>query len=140
MSRAGLAAVLLFAALIAGCGGDDDFANSPRPPTQIMVAATIAPTRVSVSPSRLGAGPIELLASNQTTSSQRLTLRSAAAATDSEPLQQSTGPINPGDTASLSAHLTPGSYTVSAGSGAIAPARIEVGAPRPSGQDRPMQP
>ena len=107
-------------------------------PSFRSVAATIAPSRVSVSPSRFGAGPIELLASNQTTSSQRLTLRSAAA--DSEPLQQSTGPINPGDTASLSADLAPGSYSVSVGSGAIAPARIEAGAPRPSGQDRPMQP
>lgn len=135
-----MAAVVSFAVLISGCGGDDDFANSPRRPTPISVAATIAPSRVSVSPSRFGAGPIELLASNQTTSSQRLTLRSAAAAADSEPLQQSTGPINPGDTASLSADLAPGSYTVSVGAGAIAPARIEAGAPRPSGQDRRMQP
>jgi len=104
------------------------------------IGAAVAQSRVSVSPARLGAGPIDLIASNQTTTSQEITLRSEAGPAAAKRLQQSTGPINPGDTASLKADLLPGSYSVSVSSPRIAPARITVGPPRPSSQDRPLQP
>jgi hypothetical protein len=123
-----------------GCGDDGDFGNVPRPPTEITVGATIAPKRVSVSPARLGGGPIELLVSNQTRTSQRLTLASETLATGGHTLKQGTGPINPGDTASLKATLDPGTYTVSVEDDGIAPARIVVGPRRPSGQDQLLQP
>ncbi|MGH2919583.1 MAG: hypothetical protein ACRDLS_13450 [Solirubrobacteraceae bacterium] len=133
-------AALVLAITAAGCGGNDGFGNEPRPPQEITVSATIAPTRISVSPSRFGAGPIELLVSNQTRTSQRLTLRSETLADGGRELKQSTGPINPGDTASLKADLDPGTYTVSVQDEAIDPARIVVGPPRPSAQDRLLQP
>ncbi len=116
-----------------GCGGDDHFANEPRQPAPITLSVAISVGRVSVSPARLGAGTVQLIASNQTTTSQRLTLRSTGArAGTAPPLEQSTGPINPGDTASLRADLAQGRYVVTARSAVIDPAEIVVGAPPPA--------
>jgi len=139
MPRAAVAAVAALALGTGGCG-NDDVANSARPPAQITLSAAILPARVTVSPSRFGAGAIELIASNQTATSQRVTLRSRGRIGGGEELAQSTGPINPGDTASLTADLTEGSYRVSARSTAIKPATIVVGAPRESAQDSLLQP
>ncbi len=138
--RAAVAVAVALGAGAAGCGRDDDFANAPTPPAPIIVSAAISPARVTVSPARFGAGAIELIASNQTTTSQRLTLRSRARRGDSRPLRQSTGPINPGDTASLTANLREGSYLVTARSRAISAATIVVGASRRSGRDRLLRP
>ena len=132
----GVAVAVAFA--LAGCG-DDDFANDPRAPARITLAAVISPTSVTVSPSRLGAGTVELIASNLTSRSQRVSLSSLAPEGD-PPLRQRTGPINPGDTASLTAVLSEGTYRVTASSAAIAPATIRVGPPRSSGQDTLLQP
>ena len=137
MPRAALAVIVAVGLGLSGCGGDDDFANDPRPSTAITVSAAIMPARVTVSPARFGAGTIELIASNQTTTSQRVTLRGRGGG---DALEQTTGPINPGDTASLKADLTEGSYVVSARSSAIDPARITVGAPRDGAEDRLLQP
>jgi hypothetical protein len=140
MPRAAIAAVVLFAAGIAGCGDDDDFANEPRPPAPIVVSASISAEQVSISPSRFGAGTISLIVTNQTDASQRVTLRSQELAAGGQPLEQSTGPINPGDTASLKADLDRGTYVLSAGGGSIEPVEIDVGAERESAQDRLLQP
>ena len=123
-----------------GCGADDDFANEERSPTPLTLSASITRTDVTVSPSRLGAGTIELIASNLTPTSQRLTLRSRVLAPGGAPLEQRTGPINPGDTASLTADLAQGTYRVTTGSRAIAPATIRVGPRRRSAQDQLLQP
>lgn len=137
-SAAAAAVALAFGA--AGCGADGEFANDERSATRLTVSASITGNDVSVSPSRLGAGPIELLASNLTSTSQRLTLRSQALTDGAEPLQQRTGPINPGDTASLTADLVQGTYRVTTGARAIAPALLRVGPARPDGQDQLLQP
>lgn len=137
-TAAATAVALAFGA--AGCGADDEFANDERAATRLTVSASITGNDVSVSPSRLGAGPIELLASNLTSTSQRLTLRSQALTDGAEPLQQRTGPINPGDTASLTADLVQGTYRVTTGSRAITPALLRVGPARPDGQDQLLQP
>jgi hypothetical protein len=142
-SWAALVAVLVLPFGAGGCGDDNGFGNEPRPPEEITVSATIAPQRVSTSPSRFGGGPIELLVSNQTRTSQRVTLQSLGEATGGgkgRALKQSTGPINPGDTASLKANLAPGSYSVSVGDDEIEAARFEVGPPRASAKDRLLQP
>jgi hypothetical protein len=133
----GVAVALTLVAL--ACGGDEEFANRPRPPETLQISAVVAATRVTLSPSRFGAGPVELIASNQTAISQRLTLRSEWLAAGADPLNQRTAPINPGDTASLKADLSEGIYSVSAG-GTISPARIRVGPQRASAEDRLLQP
>jgi hypothetical protein len=139
MPRAAVAAVIALTLAAGGCG-DDDFANSARPPASIIVSAAISRARVTVSPSRFGAGAIELIASNQTATSQRVTLRSRGRPSGRDPIAQTTGPINPGDTTSLKAELTEGRYLVSARSRAIEPATIVVGSPRESAQDSLLQP
>lgn len=135
---AGVAAVLAIG--VGGCGGDDDFAIENRAPTPITLSASITPTNVTVSPSRLGSGTIELIASNLTSTSQQLTLSSQSLRDGSEPLEQRTGPINPGDTASLTADLAQGTYRVTARSGSITPATIRVGPARTGAQDQLLQP
>lgn len=126
MPWAAVAVALTPAALmLSGCGADR-FANERRPPAPITVSAAITPGRVTVSPSRFAAGAIELIASNQTGTSQRLRLHSEARAGATQEIDQSTGPINPGDTASLKAELTAGAYLVTARSASIAGARIVV--------------
>lgn len=138
-TAAGVAIVVVLG--LAGCGGDDDFANEERAPDRIILSAVITPSSVTVSPSRLGAGPIELIASNLTSRSQRLTLSSQAlGSAGAMPLRQRTGPINPGDTASLTADVRQGIYRVTTGSPAISPATIRVGPPRRSAKDKLLQP
>lgn len=122
-----------------GCGGDE-FANKPRPAAPIIVSAVITPRGVSASPSRVGAGMIELRVSNQTTISQRLRLRSRRTAAGDKPLAQTTGPINPGGTASLKADVGEGIYVVSTSSPAIAAARLAVGPAGESAKGRLLQP
>jgi hypothetical protein len=123
-----------------GCGSDDEFANDERAPAAITLSASITASNVTVSPSRLGAGSIELVASNLTATSQQLTLRSERLRNGAHPLEQRTGPINPGDTASLTADLAQGTYRVTARSGGITAATIHVGPSRPSAKDTLLQP
>jgi hypothetical protein len=139
MPRAAVAAAVALTLAAGGCG-DGEVANSPSPPASIIVSAAISPARVTVSPSRFGAGAIELIASNQTATSQRVTLRSRGRPAGGDQIAQSTGPINPGDTTSLKADLTEGNYLVSARATAIEPATIVVGAPRESARDGLLQP
>jgi hypothetical protein len=137
--RIAAAVVVSLGLAIAGCG-DKDFANKPRPPAEVTVGAAIARTAVTTSPSRLRAGPIDLLISNQTNTSQQLVLRSEQLASGGTPVDQSSGSISPGDTASLKANLGEGTYTASVGDRAVKPARIVVGPPAPSAQDQVLQP
>jgi hypothetical protein len=141
MPRAAVAACLALSIGVAGCGGDGGFANDPRPAATITVSAAILPGRVTVSPSRFGAGTVELIASNQTATSQRITLRSRGRRSGGgKALEQSTGPINPGDTASLKAGLSAGRYLVTARSKSIAPATIVVTPQRATAGDGLLQP
>jgi hypothetical protein len=136
--RGALAAALAMT-IAAGCG-DDDFANDRRQPARVTVSTVITPRSVAVSPRRLSAGPVQLLASNQTATVQRLRLRSRRLAPGGRSLVQTTGPISPGDTASLTADVDAGTYVVSARSAAIEPARVVVTAPRARGRNEPLQP
>jgi hypothetical protein len=123
-------AVLLVAtaAVLAGCGSTKQYANLPRPPLQITLTSAISHDRLSISPSAFGAGPVSLVVANLTPTSQQLSVtRSGPHALDVE-----TGPINPGGTASLQMDLFPGVYTASTQDSRIPPARIVVGASRPS--------
>jgi hypothetical protein len=131
--------VLALVAVVGGCGADD-FANDPRAAPESSVGAVVTVKGVAVSPARLDAGSIELIASNQTQTSQRVQLRSERLASGGAPLAQRTGPINPGGTASLQADLVAGTYVVSASSAQLAPATIVVAPARGDGSDRLLQP
>ena len=126
---------------LGGCGsGAADYRNDPRPPGPIVLTGYVDDQRVSVSPRRLGAGPISLIVTNQTSTAQRVTLESAGAAGSGPGLKQVTAPISPRDTATLKADVKPESYTVHVAGDAIRAARLQVGRERASAQNDLLQP
>jgi hypothetical protein len=128
-ARATTAAVLAAGVVVAGCG-DEDFANDPRPPVPVELTGVIQDDAVTVSPSRLGAGPILITISNQTTNRATITLEGAS-------IRERVGPVAPLDTATIQRTLAPGLYEVQAGSDValareIRPAELEIGRERDS--------
>ena len=122
----GLAVV---AALIAGCG-EDDFKNEARAPVRLALTGVIQDDKVTVSPAKVGAGPVEITISNQTDRVRTITL-------EGESVTERGGPVQPGDTATIQRTLAPGSYEVRAGSekavrAAIQPAVLRIGKKRPN--------
>jgi hypothetical protein len=141
LSRARIPLGLLVAsALVAGCGGGGDYANEPRPPAPINVTAAITDGKVTVSPTRFGAGPIVLIIANESGRSHRLTVETNALGESSPGLKQSTGPINPQGTATLKLDMKRGDYTVSVAAQDVRAARVRVGAQRKSSQDQLLLP
>jgi hypothetical protein len=138
--RTTMAALALGALVAAGCGSGKDYANDPRPPSPIVITSSITENRVLVSPSEFGAGPITLVIANQTATSHRVTLRTDEVGGSSTAIHQETAPINPHDTASLKANLDPGTYVIEADGNGIRAGRLEVGPPRPSSQDKLLEP
>lgn len=149
--RATTVGVLFFAAgAVAGCGGGSHFANRPRPAPPVNLTVYISDQRVSVSPSSVGAGPVELIVTNQASNAESLTLLPAGAAT-AQPLAD-TGPISPQGTAQVSVNLNaPGDYTVTIASRGsteavatvptgIRAALLHVGHSRRSASNQVLQP
>jgi hypothetical protein len=63
--RAGaLLALCALAAVFTACG-DDDFENKPRPPVPKQLTGVITDEKVTISPDKLGAGPVVITVSNQ---------------------------------------------------------------------------
>ena len=137
-----IAVVIGFVAVPAsGCGGEEeDYANDPRPPATIMISARIGDDRISVSPSKFGAGPVELIVSNQTEEAQELTLETDEIGGDAPGIEQNSGPINPGDSARLKVDLRQGTYRVAVDGDGIKPAQLDVGDERESAQNELLQP
>lgn len=101
--------VLAGALLVAGCGGGKHFKNEPRPPVPVQLTGVVTDRGVTVSPGRVGGGPIILIVSNQTNEPHTLTLEGNGS-TDS------VGPVNPLGTGKLQQTVSPGTYTLKAGS------------------------
>jgi hypothetical protein len=125
----------------AGCGSSDSYENASRPPSPVDVSVQLTDQRVLASPTRLGAGPVTLLVSNQSTRTRELTL---TAPTDSGrgciDDGASSGPIGPQGTARLQLSLVQGTCVVGVADDALQPRRLTVGAERPSAQDDLLQP
>ena len=136
--RTGITAVLA-AALLTGCGGgDDDYANNPRPPAPINVTAAITDRGITVSPTEFGAGPVVFIIANQTDEATKVTLESDTSGGPG--IKQTTSPINPDGTASLKVDMKTGNYEVRVDADKIDPATLVVGAARTSAQDELLQP
>jgi hypothetical protein len=123
------AGLALAAAIVTGCG-DEDFKNEARAPVREALTGVIQNDKVTVSPSRLGAGPVEITISNQTDSEHSVTL-------EGESIVERQGPVAPGDTVTIQKTLTRGSYEVKAGSEKavpreIRPAVLKIGKERPN--------
>lgn len=127
---------------LTACGSSGKYANRPHPPVPINLTVSINDSRVSVSPSEVGAGPVVLLVTNQASKAESLSILPAGSAAGQA--LASTGPINPQGTAQVVVDIkNSGDYTVTTGTGgstdaalaspsSIQPARIHIGPPRPS--------
>jgi hypothetical protein len=127
----------LATALVSGCGSDTSYRNEPRPPSPIVVTASINKNAVAVSPKHFGAGPITLIVTNQTGASQQLTVEINNGQAG---FKGRTGPINPRDTGQLKGDLGRGTYSVHVDGDAIRPAQLTVGRERASAQNDLLQP
>ena len=110
----------LGAIAIAGCGGGKHFANNPRPPTPVNLTVYINNSRILVSPTSVGAGPVTFIITNQASQAESLTVQPTSGGAS----LASTAPINPQATSSVQVNFTPGTYTVTTnGGGATAAAQ-----------------
>jgi hypothetical protein len=124
------------ALLVSGCGAGKPYANKPRPAVVANVSAAITDRGIEVSPTRLGAGPIHLVITNQSSASRELVIRTDSSDAGEAPARS--GPINPQGTAEINVDVTEGPYVIEAKG--VSPASLTVGAPRPSGQNQVLQP
>ena len=104
------------AAIVAGCG-EEDFKNEARAPVREALTGVIQDDKVTVSPARLGAGPVEITISNQTKADHTVTL-------EGESIVEREGPVEPGATVTIQKTLAQGSYEVKAGSEKAVPREI----------------
>jgi hypothetical protein len=124
-----------------GCGAESDRKNELRPPAAVVIAAAITPQGVEVSPPTIGAGPINVVVTNRSAASQIATIEvndiaSSSARQQTAGLRQSTGPINPQDTAQLNVIVQKDTtYTLKTDDDKIPPGRLTVGADRPGAQN-----
>jgi hypothetical protein len=102
------AGIALAVVVLAGCGGED-FKNEPRAPIRMELSGVIQSDAVSVSPNKLGAGPVAITISNQTDAIHTITLEGSSTV-------DRAGPVQPGATATIQKTLEPGDYEVKAGS------------------------
>jgi hypothetical protein len=131
------AGLAVAAVLIAGCG-EDDFENEARAPIRMALTGVIQDDKVTVSPAKVGAGPVEITISNQTDSERTITL-------EGESMVERQGPVQPGDTTTIQKTLQPGSYEVRAGSEKavrteIQPAVLEIGKQRKNSNNELLLP
>jgi hypothetical protein len=116
--------LLAGAMLVAGCGGGSHFKDKPRPPVPVQLTGVVTDRGVQISPHKVGAGPVILIVSNQTSAAHTITL-------EGNGTTDTVGPINPLGTGKLQQSLSQGNYSVKAGSAQatsrdIPPGRITV--------------
>ena len=135
-SAATLASAAISVALLAGCGGSGkDFADHPRPAAPVLLNGVINKDGVQISPAHIGAGPVQIQVSNQTSVPHTLELNVSDIAT------VTTAPIGAGNTGQIQATLKKGVYTVKAGSAhavvkELKPARLVIGPDRPDSNNQ----
>jgi hypothetical protein len=120
MTRAWGAKLLVCGLLVLGGCGEEKFKNEPRPAPAIELTGVIQPGAVRVSPDTVGAGPILITISNQTTDPHTVTL-------SGESVEETVGPVQPMDTGTIQKTLAPGFYQVKAGSDRAVEKEIPVG-------------
>ena len=108
MRRATIGILAVSAAVAAGCGGGKHFANEPRPPTPVNLTVFINNSRVLVSPTSVGAGPVIFIITNQASQAESVTVQPTAGGSS----LATTAPINPQATSEVQVKFKPGTYTV----------------------------
>lgn len=129
---------------VSACGASSQGATTPRPPAPVNLTVYIDNSRVSLSPSAVGAGPVAFIITNQASQAEALAILPKGSAAG-QPLAN-TGPINPQATAQVTVNFSsPGAYAVSTGgdggSGAtIRAATLTIGKTRPNSNNQLLQP
>jgi hypothetical protein len=124
------------AILITGCGGGTGtYANKPRSPEPITITGSVSNSRVLISPTTFGAGPINLIVTNLASRSISLAVQSANGHAVAN--LQEINPQAPGD---VKLDIAPGDYVVIANQAGIKPAELHVGSERPSTANGVLQP
>lgn len=138
---------------VSACGSTTTYANKPRPPDPVNLTVYISDSRISVSPTSVGAGPVVFIVTNQAAGAQSLTIRSSGSGSGGGQALADTGPINPQGTAQVKVDFSSaGDYTVSTSGGTAtdaslaAPsssthsATVHIGPPRPASNGNLLQP
>jgi hypothetical protein len=132
---------------LAGCGTiGGKRAIEARAPTPVNLTVYVNDSRVSVSPSSVGAGPVVFVVTNQASSAEALSIFHAGGGEVA-----STAPINPQGTTQVSVDFKPGDYTIgTTGRGGtdaslsvastIKSASIHIGKARQSSSNQLLQP
>jgi hypothetical protein len=120
-----------------GCG-TKDFENKPRPASAIELTGVIQDDKVTVSPAKVGAGPVQITVANETKAAHTLTL-------EGESIREQVGPVNPADTGVIQKTLQRGSYKLKAGSPRatareIKSATLTIGKERKNSSNDVLQP
>jgi hypothetical protein len=128
---------------ISACGSSSQGATTPRPPAPVNVTVYVDNSRVSISPTQVGAGAVLFIITNQ--ASQAESLAVLPSGDSGGQALANTGPINPQATAQVTVNFTSrGDYAISAsdaGAGSSLPAALlHVGAPRASSNSQVLQP
>jgi hypothetical protein len=121
--------------------------TASRPPAPVNLTVYVNDSKVSVSPTGVGAGPVLLIVTNQASNAEALTISSA----NGSHILASTAPINPQATTQVSVNFKPGNYTIataphgstdaSLGSPtSIAAASIHIGPMRPNADNSLLGP
>jgi hypothetical protein len=139
--KTSLALLAITALVLVGCGTKERTANELRPPVPIQLNASLMPKKISISPDRIGGGPITLIVSNLTASDQRVTFgANSPSGTSDLRIDSQSATIAPNNTASMKANLTDGTYSLSVEDDAIPASIISVAGERPSAQNDLMLP
>jgi hypothetical protein len=132
--------------ILAACGSaGGTAASAPRPPDPVNLTVYVNDSRVSVSPTRIGAGPITFIVTNQASHAESLAISKGGSTL------ASTAPINPQGTTQVSVDFKPGEYTITTGphgrndaqlskQSSIRPASIHIGRERASSSNDVLQP
>jgi hypothetical protein len=129
---------------VSACGSSSTAAIAPRPPAPVNLTVYIDDSRVSVSPSSTGAGPVAFIITNQASQAESLSILPAGSAAG-QPLAN-TGPINPQATAQVTVNFTStGTYSLSTaggdvGSPSIRSASVRIGPARANSDNQVLQP
>jgi hypothetical protein len=140
--------MLAVSAVIAGgCGGSGGSSpTSARPAAPVSLSVFVSDSRVSVSPTSVGAGPVVFVVTNQSREAEALAIMPAGT---TRTLAR-TAPINPQGTTQVSVDVKPGTYTIATAPhgtqaqrslpAAIRPASIHIGRARSSADNQLLQP
>jgi hypothetical protein len=136
----------IMALIVSACGSaGGQSPSAARPPNPVNLTVYVNDSHVSVSPDRVGAGPITFIVTNQASRAESLAISRGGSTL------ASTAPINPQGTTQVSVDFAPGKYTIATGDhgetdaqrskqASIRSASIHIGRERESSDNSVLQP